>query len=53
MNKSEWLAKGLSKGWIACYCATHDMYMTEKELEEEEPCVAIFRVVQEKTDENN
>ena len=53
MNKSKWLSLGLSKGWIASYCATHDRYMTNEELEEEEPCVAIFRLVQEKTNENN
>lgn len=48
MTQDEWFQYGVDQGWVAMFCATHDIYESEDELEEwengGEPCVAVFRL---------
>lgn len=46
MSFEDWFAEGVDKGWISkAVCATHQgPPLTEKEFEDDEPCVTIVRL---------
>ena len=49
MEKNEWYRIGIDNGWVKEYCATHDYFLTDAELDIEtqdgEVCAPILRFV--------